>query len=191
MISMSNCHEKSLNEDKSVASIGPGQLWFGVYSWLAQYGLAVNGGRYPMVGGWEVVLADGSIVNVTTSPEDPYSDLAWALRGGHNHSGIGAAAKEPLFATLDAYMAPGGGSDDPRSAINPASMLQFIDGEWVPGYLKVYMFADADENPHALKNFTNIPAEHIVFSSAALHNSWINIPNSLAAMTSQEDRTLF
>ncbi|KAI0860506.1 FAD-binding domain-containing protein [Xylaria cubensis] len=237
MISMSNFHEKSLNEDKSVASIGPGQIWLGVYNWLAQHGLAVNGGRYPMVGvggvllgggmgyfagqrgwsvddlvEWEVVLANGSIVNVTTSPEDPYSDLAWALRGGHNHFGIvtrfdmrtftassaygglvvyDAAAKEPFFAALDAYMAPGGGSDDPKSAINPASTLQFVDGKWVPGYLNVYMYADADENPRALENFTNIPTEHVAFGSAVLHDSWVDIPSSLAAMASREDRTLF
>ncbi|KAI0187182.1 hypothetical protein EV127DRAFT_513848 [Xylaria flabelliformis] len=206
MISTSNFHEKSLSED----------------NWLAQHGLAVNGGRYPMVGvggvllgggmgyfagqrgwsvddlmGWEVALADGSIVNVTASLEDPYSDLAWALRGGHNHFGIvtrfdmrifttslaygglvmyGAAAKEPFFAALDAYMAPGGDSDDPKSAINPASTLQFVDGEW---------------NPRALENFTNIPTENVAFGSAALHDSWVDIPNSLAAMASREDRTLF
>ncbi|KAI1737101.1 hypothetical protein F4680DRAFT_468331 [Xylaria scruposa] len=143
---------------------------------------------------WEVVLADGSIVNVTTSPEDPRLDLAWALRGGHNHFGIVTRfdmAKEPFFAALDAYMAPRGGSDDPKSAINPASTLQFVDDEWVSGYLNVYMYADADENPRALENFTNIPAEHITFGSAALHDSWVDIPNSLAIMASQEDRTLF
>ena len=59
MISMSNFHEKTLNADKSVASIGPGQLWIGVYSWLAEHGLAVNGGRYPMVGVGGVLLGGG------------------------------------------------------------------------------------------------------------------------------------
>ncbi|KAI3328829.1 FAD-binding domain-containing protein [Ustulina deusta] len=237
MISMSNFHERTLNEDKSVASIGPGQLWLGVYHWLAEHGLAVNGGRYPMVGvggvllgggmgyfagqrgwsvddivGWEVVLADGSIVNVTTSPEDPYLDLAWALRGGHNHFGIvtrfdmhtfpagsaygglvvyGAAAEEPFFAALDAYTAPGGGSEDPKSAINPVSTLQLVNGEWTPGFLNVYMYADNDADPLALQNFTSIAAEHVVFGSTELHDSWVNIPSSLAAMATREDRTLF
>ncbi|KAI0976520.1 FAD-binding domain-containing protein [Xylaria arbuscula] len=237
MISMSNFNERSLNEDKSIASIGPGQLWLGVYSWLAEHNLAINGGRYPMVGvggvllgggmgyfsgqhgwsvddivGWEVVLADGLIVNVTNSPEDSYSDLAWALRGGHNHFGIvtrfdmrtfsastaygglvvyDAEAKEPFFVALDAYMAPGGGSDDPKSAINPASTLQLIDGEWVPGYLNVYMYADEDPTPRALENFTSIPEKHVAFGGATLHKSWVNIPNSLAAIATREDRTLF
>jgi FAD/FMN-containing dehydrogenase len=237
MISMSNFHGKKLTPDKLVASIGTGQLWGDVYNWLAEHGVAVNGGRFPMVGvggvllgggigyfsgqhgwsiddivGWEVILADGSIVNVTTSPEDPYSDLAWALRGGHNHFGIvtrfdmrtftmgsaygglvvyGAAAKEPFFTALDAYMAAGGGSDDPKSAINPASMLQLINGEWTPGFLNVYIYADKDANPHALENFTSIPAEHVKFGSTSVHDSWVNIPSSLAAMATKEDRTLF
>lgn len=239
MISMSNFHEKTLNADKSVASIGPGQLWIGVYSWLAEHGLAVNGGRYPMVGvggvllgggmgyfagqrgwsvddiiGWEVVLADGSIINVTASPEDPYSDLAWALRGGSNYFGIvtrfdmrtfpvgsgygglvmyNAAAKEPFFAALDAYMGPGGGSDDPKSAINPASTLQLVNGQWTTGFLNIYMYADGNEeaSPRAFENFTSIPADHVVFGGMALHDSWIDIPSSLAAMATREDRTLF
>lgn len=242
MISMSKFNARSLNDDKSVASIGPGQLWGAVYDWLAQFdGLAVNGGRYPMVGvggvllgggmgyfagqrgwsvddivGWEVVLANGSIVNVTLTPPagEPYQyeDLAWALRGGHNHFGIvtrfdirtfaaGAAygglmvyrntAQDLFLDALDAYMAPGGGSDDPKSAINPASIFQFVDGQWVRGFLNVYLYADEDDNPRALENFTSIPAEHVVMGTAGLHESWTEIPNILAGMVTQEDRTLF
>ncbi|KAI0533249.1 hypothetical protein GGR58DRAFT_487585 [Xylaria digitata] len=237
MISMSNFRQKTLNLDNSIASIGPGQLWISVYSWLAEYSLTVNGGRYPMVGvggvllgggmgyfsgqrgwsiddilGWEVVLADGSIVNVTTSPEDPYSDLAWALRGGHNHFGIvthfdmrtfaagsaygglviySASAKELFFGALDAYMAPGGGDDDPKSAINPASTLQLINGEWTPRFLNVYMYADKDANPRALQNFTGIPSEYVILGGTSLYECWVDIPSSLAAMATREDRTLF
>ncbi|KAI0514709.1 FAD-binding domain-containing protein [Xylaria bambusicola] len=237
MISMSKFHTKSLNQDKSIASIGPGQLWLDVYTWLAEHGLAVNGGRYPMVGvggvllgggmgyfagqrgwsvddivGWEVVLADGLIVEVTTSSEDAYSDLAWALRGGHNYFGIvtrfdmrtfpagsaygglvvySAAAEESFFAALDAYMAPGGGSEDPKSAINPVSTMRLVNGEWELGFLNVYMYADSDAEPVALQNFTNISAEYAVFSSADLHDSWIGVPRSLASMATREDRTLF
>ncbi|KAK9426641.1 putative FAD-binding PCMH-type domain-containing protein [Seiridium unicorne] len=237
MISMTNFNEKSLNEDRSVASIGPGQLWEGVYNWLGQYGLAINGGRYPMVGvggvllgggmgyfagqrgwsiddivGWEVVLADGSIVNLTTEAGKPYEDLAWALRGGHNHFGIvtrfdlrtfsagpaygglvvyGPTAEEQFLNALDAYMEPGGGSDDPKSAINPVSTLQFVDGKWTRGFLNVYMYADGDASPHALENFTSIPTEHVVIDAASLHESWTGIPNTLAGMATREDRTLF
>ena len=242
MISMSRFNAKSLNDDRSVASIGPGQLWGDLYNWLAQYdSLTVNGGRYPMVGvggvllgggmgyfagqrgwsvddivGWEVVLANGTIVKVTVPPTpgdpDPFEDLAWALRGGHNHFGIvtrfdirtftaGAAygglvvysptAQDLFFDALGAYMAPGGGSDDPKSAINPASILQFVNGEWVRGVLNVYMYADKDASPRALENFTSIPAEHVVMGATSLHGSWRAIPDSLAAMVTQEDRTLF
>ncbi|KAI1177521.1 hypothetical protein F4777DRAFT_195841 [Nemania sp. FL0916] len=103
----------------------------------------------------------------------------------------GAAAKEPFFAALDAYMTPGGGSNDPKSAINPASTLQLVNGEWTPGFLNVYMYADEDPNPRALQNFTAIPAENVVFGGAALHDSWVSISSSLAGMATQEDRTLF
>lgn len=244
MISMSNFNAKSLNDDKSVASIGPGQPWGGVYDWLAQsHGLAVNGGRYPMVGvggvllgggmgyfagqrgwsiddivGWEVVLPDSSIVNVTVTPAaddhpNPYEDLAWALRGGHNNFGIvtrfdirtfaasaaygglmvyNAAAQDYFLDALDAYMAPGGGSDDPKSAINPASTLQLVNGKWTRGFLNVPFYAAAaDPNPRALENFTGIPAEHVVMGATSLHDSWTAIPNMLAGMVTREQRTLF
>jgi hypothetical protein len=162
--------------------------------------------------GWEVVLADGSIIDVTTSPEDLNSDLAWALRGGHNHFGIvtrfdmrtfsagpafgglvvyDAAAEETFFAALDAYMAPGGGSDDPKSAINPASTMSLVNGEWTHRFLNVYMYDDNDAHPLALQNFTSIPAENVVFGCAQLHDSWVSIPSSLAAMATRDDRQLF
>ncbi|KAI1130845.1 FAD-binding domain-containing protein [Nemania abortiva] len=237
MISMSNFNTKSLNADKSIASIGPGQLWAEVYNWLAAYGLAVNGGRYPTVGvggvllgggmgyfsgargwsiddivGWELVLGDGSIIEVTTAADDPHADLAWALKGGHNNFGVvtrfdmrtfevGGAygglvvyngeAEKGFFNALVDYMAPGGGSDDPKSAINAVSTLTLVDGNWQYGFFNVYMYAEENPQPRAIENFTSIPKEHIVLDATDLHSSWAAIPNSMAAVGAHGLRQLF
>ncbi|KAH7092319.1 hypothetical protein FB567DRAFT_557838 [Paraphoma chrysanthemicola] len=99
-----------LNEDKSIASIGPGNTWARVCQQLDPHGLGVAGGRAGDVGaggytlgggisffasaqGWgcdnvrtfELVTADGSIISVTHSS---HPDLYWALRGGGPNFGI-------------------------------------------------------------------------------------------------------
>ncbi|KAI0516777.1 FAD-binding domain-containing protein [Xylaria bambusicola] len=237
MISMSKFNGKSLSEDKSIANIGAGQLWAEVYNWLAQYGLAVNGGRYPTVGtagvllgggmgyfsgargwsiddvvGWEVVLADGSIVEVTTDPDSLYSDLAWALRGGHNNLGVvtrfsmrtfgvtsaygglavyNSGAEEGFYNALVSYMRPGGGSDDPKSAINAVSTLTLVDGSWSYGFFNVYMHAGEDPSPRSFENFTAIPKEHVTLDATELHQSWTSIPNSMVAVGAHGSRQLF
>lgn len=115
-------NEVTLNADKSVASIGPGNVWGAVYEALAPYGLAVIGGRASSIGvggfttgggisfysnlyGWaidnvksfEVVTASGLIVTAT---ENEYSDLYWGLRGGGNNLG--------LVTKFDLYTIPSG-----------------------------------------------------------------------------------
>ncbi|KAF7713390.1 Solanapyrone synthase [Penicillium ucsense] len=100
----------TLNADKSVASIEPGNNWLSVYSALEPYGLAAVGGRASSIGvggfvlgggisyhsnlyGWaldnvqsfEVVTSTGIIV---TASQDSFSDLYWALRGGGNNFGL-------------------------------------------------------------------------------------------------------
>ncbi|KAL9072099.1 MAG: hypothetical protein Q9157_005225 [Trypethelium eluteriae] len=126
-ISLNNLNDRTLNTTAGVASIGPGQTWEDVYSWLAQYGLAVNGGRYPSVGvggvligggigyfastqGWgcdsvvafEAVLADGTIVQVEKG-DNNYADLLWAVRGGHNNFAIITRFDMEYFQASSAY----------------------------------------------------------------------------------------
>ncbi|KAF7179374.1 hypothetical protein CNMCM7691_008307 [Aspergillus felis] len=100
----------TLNDDRSIVSVGPGNVWVQVYAALEPYGLAAVGGRVSTIGvgglttgggisyysnlyGWacdnvesfEVVTASGAVV---TASADSYPDLYWALRGGGNNFGI-------------------------------------------------------------------------------------------------------
>jgi FAD/FMN-containing dehydrogenase len=100
----------TLSEDKKIATIEPGNLWYDIYTDLQDHNLAVVGGRVSAIGvgglttgggisyfanqyGWacdnvasfEVVTASGLIV--TASPSS-FPDLFWALRGGGNNFGI-------------------------------------------------------------------------------------------------------
>ncbi|KAI0864632.1 FAD binding domain-containing protein [Xylaria cubensis] len=98
------------NAEEKIASIQPGCRWKQVFEALAEYGVAVTGGRDSDVGaggfilgggnsfwsasyGWacdnvinfEVVLADGCIINANA---EDHADLWSALKGGSGNLGI-------------------------------------------------------------------------------------------------------
>ncbi|KAB2571786.1 FAD-dependent monooxygenase yanF [Lasiodiplodia theobromae] len=109
-IDMKLMNHVDLSPNRELASLGPGNKWFDVYNVLEPEGLTVVGGRVSAIGvggltlgggisffsglyGWacdnvvnyEVVIANGSIINVN---HDMEPDLFWALRGGGNNFGI-------------------------------------------------------------------------------------------------------
>lgn len=109
-IDLSSMNAIELTPDQKIAKIGPGNIWYNVYSALEKLGLTVVGGRVADIGvggltlgggisffsgayGWgcdnvvnyEVVIASGEILNVNYTS---YPDLYWALRGGGNNFGI-------------------------------------------------------------------------------------------------------
>ncbi|KAL4738957.1 FAD-binding domain-containing protein [Aspergillus similis] len=99
-----------LSDDKKTASVGGGSIFSDLYPQLVPHGLTVMGGRVPGIGvggfttggglnflsrehgfscdniyGYEVVLANGSIIHATASSN---RDLWLALKGGSNNFGI-------------------------------------------------------------------------------------------------------
>ncbi|KAH6614875.1 hypothetical protein C7974DRAFT_55381 [Boeremia exigua] len=107
LLSASNLTTLALASDKSTVSVGPGNRWGDVYSYLAPSNLTAVGGRVGHVGvpglllgggisfyssqhgfasdnvvRYQCVLSSGIVVEVTAN--NAYSDLYWALRGGSN-----------------------------------------------------------------------------------------------------------
>ncbi|KAJ8124926.1 hypothetical protein O1611_g8715 [Lasiodiplodia mahajangana] len=105
-----NMNTTTYNTERKTASIQPGCRWKPVFETLAEYGVAVTGGRDSDVGvggfilgggnsfwsashGWacdnvvnfEVVLADGCIINANA---EEHSDFWAALKGGSGNFGI-------------------------------------------------------------------------------------------------------
>ena len=110
VLNLGNLQQIKVAPGNAFTSIGPGNDWGDVYSFLDPFNLTVVGGRETTVGvsgltlgggisyfsgqygfacdnvlNYEVVLADGSIVNVNSSSN---SDLYRALRGGGNNFGV-------------------------------------------------------------------------------------------------------
>ncbi|KAI0145106.1 putative FAD-binding oxidoreductase [Xylariaceae sp. FL1272] len=110
LFDMSGFNMIEYQEENDVAVVGTGLRWGEVYSHLDSYNVTVVGGRIVDVGvgglalgsglsyltdlyglvcdnvvNFEVVLADGSIVNANATSN---SDLWWSLKGGANNFGI-------------------------------------------------------------------------------------------------------
>ncbi|KAJ6785623.1 hypothetical protein PWT90_00496 [Aphanocladium album] len=109
-IDLGNMNATTWNPKTGLASIQPGGDWQGVYEALAPLGVVVPGGRVSTVGvggyltggglsfqqashglacdnvaNFEVVLADGSVINANASS---HADLWHALKGGSGNFGI-------------------------------------------------------------------------------------------------------
>ncbi|CBF86739.1 hypothetical protein AN2387.2 [Aspergillus nidulans FGSC A4] len=195
LIVMSKLNTLELNEDQSILHLGPSHRWGEVYSYLQPYGLAVAGGRLAPVGvpglllaggvnfygnqvGWgcdtvvnyEVVLADGSVVQVNKTS---YPDLFWALKGGSSNFGLVTrfdveTIKSPLVWAgsytvseeyiddfLKAVATFAANISDPKTHIVPA--LVPIPGS--PTVASAILFYDSADTsfPEVFKPFTDIP----------------------------------
>lgn len=110
LIDLRKLNQVKVSDDRKIASLGPGGRWGDVFAALDPYGVSVIGGRIPHVGvgglilgggyfhfsgqyglaadnvqNFEVVLADGSVVNAN---QQQNTDLFWALKGGGSNFGV-------------------------------------------------------------------------------------------------------
>ncbi|KAI0912812.1 hypothetical protein F4823DRAFT_137668 [Ustulina deusta] len=236
MIALSKLNTRSLSDDKTIASIGPGQVWADVYTWLATEGLAVNGGRYGTVGvgglligggisyfsstkGWscdtiaayEVVLADGSVVEARANGR--YADLFWALHGGHNNFGIvtrfdlktfpitsayigggvwdggDTSTQIQFLSAFESYMAPGGGVDDPNVAIS--AIIGLTPSSGAKQLTSIQFAPGTDASPRAFENFTAIDGPIIQALPGTVLPSWTALPILLEQLGERGFRELF
>ncbi|KIN08813.1 hypothetical protein OIDMADRAFT_175526 [Oidiodendron maius Zn] len=197
-IDLVNLNELSVRSDNAQTSVGAGLVWYDVYTQLQPLNLSVIGGRVSAIGvggltlgggisffsgryGWacdnvnnyEVVLADGSIREVSYST---YPDLYFALRGGGNNFGIVTRFDLMTFPQGDLWA----GSEtfiyteETAAAINNAFFYLGVNAPSDPfaQVILAYAYAQAEDlyiiasdlqygkpvvNPPILQNFTAVP----------------------------------
>ncbi|KAL9123061.1 MAG: hypothetical protein Q9187_000388 [Circinaria calcarea] len=195
--------------DLGVAGGRYGQV--GVGGLLTGGGINYFGNRF----GWsfnsivqyEVVVADSSILQVNASS---HPDLFWALKGGSNNFGIVTRFDMKTFPVTTAYVGgivwipdalpafleavgnfvqPGGGSEDPLVAINPAIALTPANGTVEP--TNIVFYQGNETAPATLANFSVIPGT--LFNDTGVRPSWISLPAELnqPAFAARTSRQLF
>lgn len=200
LVSCGSFNRIDISKNKKTVIVGAETRWSDIYTYLAKYGLVTLGGRFGHVGasglllggginyfgntkGWamnhvvryQVVLADGTILNATSTSS---SDLFWALKGGSSNFGIvtefeletypsvqifgGLAIYDPtqLDAVVNASVAyldnTHGGVTDLLTAIDPS--IGYNPATKETSIFSVYFRNSSQDNPPALSNFTSIPA---------------------------------
>ena len=142
---------------------------------------------------YEVVLANSSVVEVSANS---YADLFWALKGGNNNFGIvtrfdvktlpittayvggivwPAAGIDPFLDAVGSFVLPGGGSDDPFVAINPAIALTPENGTIEA--TNIVFHQGSDPLPASLANFTAISGAF--FNDTGVRPSWASLATEL------------
>ncbi|KAF1814152.1 FAD-binding domain-containing protein [Eremomyces bilateralis CBS 781.70] len=184
LIALSKIKGTTYDKDTNLAQVKPGGQWKDVIGPLEQYGVTVGGGRLDTVGiggylaggglsflsaqygmaadsivGWELVTANGSVINVNAKT---HPDLAVALRGGGNQYGVTTKfsieahpigkvwggirvyagwAEQEVFAALHDFIA--NNHKDPKAAVILTSTKLVSD---VETYI-IFFFYDAPEAP--------------------------------------------
>ncbi|KAI9685128.1 MAG: hypothetical protein M1822_004715 [Bathelium mastoideum] len=203
---------------EQVASIGPGLTWWDVYQWISSHDLMVVGGRYAPVGvpglllgggisyfsgqfgwaannvlGYEIVLGNGTILEVTSSS---HPDLFWTLKGGSSNYGIvtrfdlrtfdlptvyaGTLSIDTPYMpdfldAIESWVEPNGGIETPAAAIVP-NVFVFPSTGVVQGNCAIFYdgnhtgITNKSSAPAVLQNFTNIPT----ISTTAKQQSFVS-----------------
>lgn len=140
--------------------------------------------------GFQVVLGDSSVVEVSASS---YSDLFWALKGGNNNFGIVtrfdlktiqitsayeggeffAAASVPSFLeALTTFIGPGGGIEDPNTAVTPLVAITPQTGIQT-AELVVFVAGNATTTPPSVAPFANVSGS--TFNDIGPRADWASI----------------
>ncbi|KAH9892197.1 hypothetical protein F4778DRAFT_751205 [Xylariomycetidae sp. FL2044] len=206
-VDMRAINSVTLTEDKKGAILGAGGIWSDIYTELVPHNLTVMGGRVAGIGvgglstggginylsrryGWvcdniyayEVVLADGQVIRVTS---DSYDDMWLALKGGSNNFGIVTSIEVPTWpmaqmyrgalsfsytsAVLEAQANAFSRYMDPVNFDDASDMglaLVFQDGSYAVGNSLFYV--EPDERPAVYEPFLAVPG--LISSMTGLEN---------------------
>ncbi|KAJ4372882.1 hypothetical protein N0V83_003173 [Neocucurbitaria cava] len=195
LLSSSNLTAISLSSDKSTVSVGPGNRWRDVYSYLKQSDLAAVGGRVGHVGvpglllgggisfyssqrgfasdnvvKYQCVLSSGLVVEATAT--NAYSDLFWALRGGGNSFCI--------VTRFDLKTVPGSKVWVGVAQYDQSQAKGYLDG--------VYNFgkygAPADPKAAIIPTILTFPSSNLtIYAAAKFYDSQTNSPHAFENFT--------
>ncbi|ETI29173.1 hypothetical protein G647_01626 [Cladophialophora carrionii CBS 160.54] len=178
-ISLERLDTVQLSGNKKTVDVGPGNVWFDVYTALQPSGVTVIGGRVSGIGvgglttgggisffsniyGWacdnvasyEVVTASGLII--TASPTQN-SDLFFALRGGGNNFGIVSKF------TMNAISLPGGQMWGGGRVILEDSFDAVVNA-----FYNVGVNSPSDPNAAQILSFAYVPSADLKVAAADL-----------------------
>ncbi|KAF4633494.1 hypothetical protein G7Y89_g4636 [Cudoniella acicularis] len=198
-IDLSALNEITLSANKILATVGPGQRWGNVYTYLQTYNLSIAGGRAGGVGvggltigggisyfaprqgftcdnvlSYQVVLADGSIIEATSTS---YSDLYRALKGGSSNFGI---VTQYTFQTFSLGLFWGGNIIYPLSTVD-AQLQAFSNFISNPNY---------DENAAVMQSFGFAPAQGSFIVNQPVYSLPVVNPPVLQPFTSIQPQIL-
>ncbi|KAI9646850.1 hypothetical protein NHQ30_004850 [Ciborinia camelliae] len=152
LFDLRNMKDFTLNEDKSIVSLGPGNTWDVVYGELEKFDLSVAGGRAAGVG---VVLADSTIIQVN---ENKNADLFKALKGGGPNFGMctsDESCQEQLYNASDAA-AIMKATIEVQKAMLQDDRIGFFLSETPGGLTAGMVYKGQTSHPVAFKAFDNI-----------------------------------
>ncbi|KAL1647509.1 hypothetical protein SLS61_007334 [Didymella pomorum] len=198
LLSASNLTTLALSSDKSIVSVGPGNRWGDVYTYLAPSNLAAVGGRVGHVGvpglllgggisfyssqhglasdnvvKYQCVLSNGAIVEATAN--NAYSDLFWALRGGGNSFCI--------VTRFDLKTVPSSKVHIGIAQFDQSQSKRYLDG--------VYNFgkygAPADSKAAIIPTILTFPSANLtVYAAAKFYDSLTDSPTAFENFTAPQ-----